>query len=177
MELPPPHRTHPIRGNAHAPGRRRPHAVALTDLALEALDPCTHPSRGGPGGWTILDEPELRLGPDVVTPELAGWTRARLPEVPRAPFLTLAPDWVAVHVTSPHDRAGKLRIYARERVAHVWLVDPILRTLEVLRLDARGWVTLGVHRDDAVVRAEPFEAMDLPLSELWAAVEPPPSVA
>src|SRR4030095_15475265 len=95
---------------------------------------------GGPGGWLILDEPELHLGadPDIPVPDLAGWRRTRMPELPDAAFLSLAPDWVS-EVLSPGtegvDRAEKVPIYAREGVGFIWLIDPGVRTLEVLKLD------------------------------------------
>ncbi|MFH1464803.1 MAG: Uma2 family endonuclease, partial [Pseudomonadota bacterium] len=46
----------------------------------------------GPGGWLILDEPELHLGEDVLVPDLAGWRRERLPRCPDVAAMTLAPD-------------------------------------------------------------------------------------
>jgi Uma2 family endonuclease len=127
----------------------------------------------GPGGWVILDEPELHLGPepDIVAPDLAGWHRDRLPELPDEPYLTLAPDWVC-EVLSPStedvDRAEKMPVYARERVGHVWFVDPSLRTLEVFRLDGSSYRVITTYRGDASVRAEPFDAIELPLAVLWA---------
>ncbi|HEX2570155.1 MAG TPA: Uma2 family endonuclease [Polyangia bacterium] len=82
---------------------------------------------GGPGGWLILDEPELHFGDDVLVPDLGGWRTDRMPDVPDEPFFTLAPDWVC-KVLSPStgvlDRKRKLPIYLREGVGHVWLVDP-----------------------------------------------------
>lgn len=129
--------------------------------------------RGGPGGWVIYDEPELHLGsePDIVVPDLAGWHRERLAELPvDAAWISIAPDWVC-EVLSPStqaiDRAEKMDIYLRERVAHVWLVDPIARTLEVYRHGDGLWHRVVVHRDDASVRVEPFEAMELQLGLLW----------
>jgi Uma2 family endonuclease len=127
----------------------------------------------GPGGRVILDEPELHLGPepDIVAPDLAGWHRDRLPELPDEPYLTLAPDWVC-EVLSPStedvDRAEKMPLYARERVTHVWFVDPSLRTLEVFRLDGSSYRVITTYRGDASVRAEPFDAIELPLAVLWA---------
>jgi Uma2 family endonuclease len=56
--------------------------------------------RGGPGGWRFLAEPELHLADDIVVPDLAGWRRERLPEVPDAAFHTLARDWVC-EIVSP----------------------------------------------------------------------------
>jgi hypothetical protein len=35
-------------------------------------------------------------------------------------------------------------------------VDPLLRTLEVLQLDGPTFRVIGIWRDDAIVRAEPF---------------------
>ena len=149
-----------------------PHAVASSRLG-EELGPPFGRSKGGPGGWVILDEPELHLGADIVVPDLAGWRRARMPVLDDVPYFTLAPDW-ACEVLSPStakaDRADKLPIYAREKVGHVWLVDPRIRTLEVLRREGERWLVLGVWKDDARVREEPFEAFELDLASLWADV-------
>jgi Uma2 family endonuclease len=126
---------------------------------------------GGPGGWQVLDEPELHLGDHVVVPDVAGWRRERLPVIPDDAFTSLAPDWVC-EVLSPSteriDRGRKLRIYAEAGVAHAWLVQPSQRTLEVLRLRDGVWTIVGVWEDAAVVRAEPFDAAELELSRLWA---------
>ena len=90
------------------------------------------------------------------------------------PYFSLAPDW-ACEVTSPStaakDRAKKLPIYAREGVRHVWLVDPLERTLDVLRLQDGHWVIVAVYEGRAGVRAEPFDAIELDLGVLWADVE------
>jgi len=126
--------------------------------------------RNGPGGWWILDEPELHLADDILVPDLAGWRRARVPSIPDAAYMTLAPDWVC-EVISPAtermDRSRKMRIYARESVQHLWLLDPLVRTLEVLRLENARWVLLDTHGDADVVRVEPFEAVEIELTALW----------
>jgi Uma2 family endonuclease len=130
-----------------------------------------HHGRGGPGGWWILDEPELHLGHDVLVPDLAGWRRARLPRLPDAAACSLAPDWLS-EVLSPStaslDRAKKLKIYAREGVHHAWLIDPGARTLEVLRLEGDRWTLLAVHEGRDTARAEPFTEIELELASLWA---------
>ena len=124
----------------------------------------------GPGGWWILDEPELHLGDDIVVPDLAGWRTETLAELPDAAYIERPPDWLA-EVLSPStehiDRADKVPIYAREAVARVWLLDPVVRTLEVFRLDGGSYRVHAVWRDDAVVRADPFAAIALPLAALW----------
>jgi hypothetical protein len=93
-----------IRGALHLhPRPALPHARAASALGGELYGPFDG-KRHGPGGWWILDEPELHLGPDVLVPDLAGWRRERMPAVPNLPWLDLAPDW-ACEVLSP-ERAG-----------------------------------------------------------------------
>jgi Uma2 family endonuclease len=100
-----------------------------------------------------------------------------MPVIPDAPYFTLAPDWVCEVLsasTAKIDKTEKLPIYAEHRVPHVWLVDPILRTLEVLRLQRESgqWSILATYCDDAKVRAQPFDAIELELGILWADVAP-----
>jgi Uma2 family endonuclease len=145
------------------------HAAVTSALGMD-LGSAFQRGRGGPGGWWLLDEPELHLGQDVLVPDLAGWRRSRLPTIPREPFFTLVPDWVC-EVLSPStaalDRIRKKRIYAREAVQHIWLVDPAARTLEVYRLHEGHWLELGSWSGGERVRAEPFEALELELDSLW----------
>jgi Uma2 family endonuclease len=126
--------------------------------------------RGGPGGWWILDEPELHLGRQILVPDLAGWRKERLPVLPREAFFTLAPDWVC-EVLSPStarfDRLKKLSVYAAEGVSHAWIVDPVLETLEVFRLHEGSWLLVLTGGGNDVVRAEPFDAIEIALDGLW----------
>jgi Uma2 family endonuclease len=146
------------------------HTRASSRLGIELGGPFDR-GKGGPGGWIILDEPELHLHGDVLVPDLVGWRRTRMPELPDAPSFELPPDWVC-EVLSPStaavDRAEKMPIYARERVSHAWLVDPIAKTLESFGLEDNRWVVLGTWRDDAEVRVEPFAEVELELAGLWA---------
>jgi len=160
-----------VGGELHASPRPAPrHALAGSAVGGRLVQPYQD-GAGGPGGWWILDEPELHLGRDVLVPDLGGWRRSRLPQLPETAYFPLAPDWIC-EVLSPStaqlDRVKKLAIYARERVAHAWLIDPLARTLEVLRLEEGRWVILGTHAGSEVVRAEPFAETDLSLDALWA---------
>lgn len=128
--------------------------------------------RDGPGGWLILTEPELHLGRDILVPDLAGWRLERMPELPETPYFTVAPDWVC-EVLSPLtealDRIKKRPIYAREGVKFAWLVNPLAQTLEVFELNADGiWMVMGLHQEKELVRARPFDAVELNLALLWA---------
>jgi Uma2 family endonuclease len=119
-----------------------PHALATSSLGHNLSGPFQF-GRDGPGGWWIIDEPELHLGEDILVPDLAGWRRERMPDYPEAAYCTLAPDW-ACEVLSPSTRKldlhGKRPVYAREGVEHLWLVDPADRTLEALELRKGHWV-------------------------------------
>jgi Uma2 family endonuclease len=129
-----------------------------------------HRGRGGPGGWWILDEPELHLGGDVLVPDLGGWRRERMPEQPTTAFYQIAPDWVC-EVLSPStarvDRVLELPIYAREQVSHVWLVDPLTQTLEIFRKSGEHDQLVSVFGGVEPMRAEPFEAVELELAAVW----------
>lgn len=155
-----------------SPRPASPHARACSALGGELFGtfdgPPGDPAR--PGGWWILDEPELHFAAEVVVPDLAGWRRERMPTIPNVAAFTLAPDWVC-EVVSPrterHDRGGKMRIYARAGVAHLWLLDPLARSLETYRLDEQRWVPVGTHTGDGPIRAVPFDAVELTMRRWW----------
>jgi Uma2 family endonuclease len=178
VEAVPPHKiAELVAGVLHAFPRPAPkHARASSDLGVLLGGPFRF-GLGGPGGWWIFDEPELHFPdpaepsePDVVVPDLAGWRRERMPELPETAYFTLAPDWICEVLsksTENFDRDEKMPIYAREGVQHAWLIDPIARSLEVYALGRGRWKAPAVHRGDARVRAEPFDAVELDLAALW----------
>lgn len=128
------------------------------------------PSR--PGGWWLLTEPTVRLSAyQTVRPDLAGWRRERMPGRPAGFPLHLRPDWVCeIHVLGDarrRDTLQKRRIYAEHGVPHYWLLDAERETLTVLRLVGEVFVEVQVAGIDAVVRAEPFESVALPVAALF----------
>ncbi len=160
-----------LNGELHVHPRPAPrHAQAYSGLGGNLWNPFSK-GAGGPGGWWILDEPELHLGADVLVPDLAGWRRERMPALPETAWFELAPDW-ACEILSPStartDRLLKMAIYAREGIPHFWLVDPDARTLEVYALQNDGhWLLLATLADDAEVRQPPFDAIGFSLGDLW----------
>jgi Uma2 family endonuclease len=159
-----------------SPRPARPHANVATNLGILIGGPFKL-GRGGPGGWVILDEPELHLGsrPDKLVPDLAGWRRERLPRAvggDDAPaHYALAPDWaceILSERTRSRDKGQKMRIYAREGVRNLWLVEPLARTLEIFRLVGSEWLLVHSFAGEARVRAEPFEAIELELAFVWS---------
>jgi Uma2 family endonuclease len=129
-----------------------------------------HLGNGGPGGWWILDEPELHLQGDIMVPDLAGWHRERLPQLPDTAWFELVPDWVC-EILSPStardDRVLKMPRYARYGVTHFWLIDPKLQTLEVYAISDGRWSLLATLKDDEKVRLAPFDAIEFSLGDLW----------
>jgi Uma2 family endonuclease len=154
-----------------------PHARFSSVLGME-IGPPYDRGRNGPGGWWILDEPELHLGENVLVPDLAGWRRERMPEIPHDHRFVIEPDW-ACEVMSPSttrvDRGKKARIYAEHDVPWLWLVDPERRTLEVFQLAGDVYSMLHVFTGDDVVRADPFPAVEIDLASIWGPTpeEPP----
>jgi len=124
---------------------------------------------GGPGGWWIFIEVEVRLGSEVVRPDLVGWRGARLVDTDQRPF-DVVPDWtceVIAPSTASRDRVYKRRLYAKHGVAHYWIVDPHARTLEALELNVGTWRDAGTFDDTAIARAAPFEATEVAVGRLF----------
>jgi Uma2 family endonuclease len=154
-----------------------PHARAMSKLTSR-LGSKFDDSDDGPGGWIILIEPELHLGAaqqQVVVPDLAGWRRTTMPELPHAAFFTLVPDWICEGLspaTAKFDRGRKTDIYAEAGVGYVWLVDPHEHTLEVYALTTHlghpRYVKESHFQDDEAVTATPFEALTWQLGALWS---------
>lgn len=149
------------------------HSRVTSRLGVELGGPFDM-GRGGPGGWLILDEPELHLRQDILVPDLAGWRRERMQIEPaaEAPFFTIAPDWVC-EVLSPStarlDRVKKWRSYLREGVSGLWFIDPVARTLEAYRREGEQYQSIGTWEAGERARIAPFDAIELELDVLWGA--------
>ncbi len=154
-----------------SPRPTAPHALATTGIVQDLSD--FHGTPGDPtrrGGWWILFEPEQHFQADVLVPDLAGWRHERMPRVPDVAAFELPPDWLC-EVISPStaqlDRARKMQVYAREGVSHMWIVDPLARTLEIYRLEGDRWTLVRTHGGSDPVRAEPFESCALHPARWW----------
>ncbi len=146
------------------------HSHASSSLGDEIVSPFQK-GKGGPGGWWILDEPEIHLSGDIVVPDLAGWRLDIHPSIKgRKKYHEVAPQWVC-EVLSPStartDRIKKMPIYLREKVDHVWLIDPIMKTLEVFQRNESQWILLNSYVGHELIRAAPFDAAAIDLGSLW----------
>jgi len=126
---------------------------------------------GGPGGWWILTEVEVLLETgDVVRRDVVGWRRETCLERARGFAAKTRPDWVC-EVISPQrandDTVKKLRLYHRVGIPYYWLVDSRDETLSVLRWNESGYITVLRAERGEIVRAEPFEAIELQVGTLF----------
>lgn len=127
--------------------------------------------RGGPGGWWIGTEVEVELeAHEVYLPDVAGWRRERVPERPRGRPIRVRPDWVCEVLSVSNadvDLGPKLFAYHRVGVGHYWIVDPEHETLSVFRHTSEGYVVALSAGRGETVKAEPFEAVEIRVAELF----------
>jgi len=113
---------------------------------------------------------DVRLSDDVaVQPDIIFVCAARA-HIIRENYVDGAPDLV-VEILSPstarHDRATKLRIYAEAGVPHVWFLDPLVKTVELLKLQGKKYVVDSVLAGDQVLKSDLFPGWELPLEKLF----------
>lgn len=127
-----------VEGDLYATPRPGFPVVLATSVLLGMLGAFHHRD---PDGWILLHKVEVHFGDDVLVPDLAGWRRERLPTVPAADYMTLAPDWVCEvlsPITEQLDRGKKLQRYLREGVAHGGSWIRLGGPSKFLRSPARG---------------------------------------
>lgn len=133
--------------------------------------------RGGPGGWWIFPEVDVRLSAhEIVRPDMSGWRRERLHEPWDKRPIDVCPDWVCEVLSvsnTAHDRVTKRHLYARSGVPYYWIIDPVACTLEALQLRDGVWVDAGPYDHTAIVRVPPFEAIELELGRLFGPLPGP----
>lgn len=151
-----------------SPRPASPHAFVAATLPILLRD---H-SFGRSAGWWILPEPELHFGSDVLVPDLAGWRRERMPQVPNVKYFTEAPDWVC-EIESPSnasfDRMKKMPVYQRVGVSHLWLIEPLNRSVESFANEDGRWILVGNFAGAVTARVPPFGEREIDLAPMWLA--------
>ena len=167
----PPHKiAEIINGQLITHPRPSPRHARVSSLLGSELTGPFDLGRGGPGGWLILDEPELHLGDHILVPDLAGWRRENMPKLPDTTFFETPPDWIC-EVLSPattsYDRNEKRQLYADFKVSYLWLVDPDTKILEAFELFEQKWRLLATLVEDDQVAIAPFAEVPFALGTLW----------
>lgn len=151
------------------PGRPHRYVARHAQRALEGLD-----RNVGGTGWWIEVEAEVRLGDCLVVPDLSGWRVERVPEFPYDNPILLTPDWcceVLSPSTARDDRTEKLPLFAAAGIPHVWLVDPVLRAVEVYACAGGRPTLVQTAVDDATVALQPFD-IPIALGAWWLPPQP-----
>jgi Uma2 family endonuclease len=122
-----------------------------------------------PGGWAFFTELHVEYEVhEVYCHDLCGFRRERLPAKPTGWPARIRPDWVCEIVSPGHekrDTVDKLWTLHRAGVPHYWIVDRERRLLNVHAWRRDGYLIRPIHGDE-VVRAEPFEAVELHVAGL-----------
>jgi Uma2 family endonuclease len=146
------------------------HGGAQVRLARHLGPYDRRPGGRWPGGWWFATEVEILFeDTQVLRPDVAGWRREHLLELPAEVPVAVRPDWICEILSQNrrNDLVKKKRVYHRHRVEHYWLVDPVEETLAVLRWHPDGYVEVLVADRDERVRAVPFDSLELRVGVLF----------
>ena len=126
---------------------------------------------GGPGGWWIVTEPGIELpNTPEISPDIAGWRRERMPELPGDEPIRMVPDWVCEilsKTTRRHDLLRKLPYYAKVGAPYAWIVDLEARVVTAYRLESPDWRLIGTYSDETEARIAPFDAIPINIADWW----------
>lgn len=128
-----------------------------------------------PGGWWFGTEIEIEYEThEVYRHDVVGWRRDRVPHRPTGRAVRTRPDWVC-ELLSPsnakRDLVDKFRVLHTNRVPHYWIADPLEQTLIVHRWEPGGYLVVLTAAAGDVVRAEPFDPVELRVSILFGVEE------
>jgi Uma2 family endonuclease len=147
------------------------HARTQVGLAVRLANPFQRRTGGRwPGGWRFLTAIDVQLGSELFRPDISGWRRDLHPELPSGRPLQIRPDWICEILSvsnESRDRVDKLQSYFAASVPHYWLANPVERMLEVYRRTDLGYALLLSAKSGQKIRAEPFDAVELRVDELF----------
>jgi Uma2 family endonuclease len=145
------------------------HGRAQSKVAGRLSDPYDRRAGSGglPGGWWISIEVDLDIAGLGCRPDVLGWRRDRhtaLPTPNQQGVVTVAPDWICEVLSekTAHVDMGEKRVgYHRARVEHYWLLDLFNGTLTVLQWTPAGYLVNLVAGRGNVIRAAPFDTIEI----------------
>lgn len=129
---------------------------------------------GGPGGWLILDKPEIHFDEDVLIPDLAAWSAGRAPRPTEELYTTIIPDWVCeidTACTEGRSFSQRMNAYARAGVRFMWLLDSDLKNIDLLTLNSQSqWALNGAYSismGHRRIRGAPFDSIEIDIATLF----------
>jgi Uma2 family endonuclease len=128
------------------------------------------PGGRSPGGWIFATEVDVYFDDkNTLRPDVVGWRRERLAELPEEVPVRVVPDWTCevLSTNKRNDLVKKKRVYHQARVAHYWVADPVEQTLAVYRWSTEGYLEVLTTERGERVRAEPFEDIELVVGVLF----------
>jgi Uma2 family endonuclease len=172
LAIPESHRRHEVIDGIlvekEAASGRHGGAQARLSRALGPYD--RRPGGRWPGGWWFATEVEIQFeDTQVFRPDIAGWRRERLAELPAEVPITILPDWICeiLSKNKRNDLIKKKRVYHHHQVRHYWIIDPVEETLAVYRWHSDGYVEVAIADRSESIRAEPFDAIELRIGVLF----------
>lgn len=158
-----------IAGELHVMGRP---SFAHQNVQAELNHLMRRGGGGGPTGWLILPEVEIRFpSSELVVPDVSGWRKERIAGFEHENPATVRPDWVCEILsdsTRLKDLGPKRELYARQDIPHLWVIDPQAHILEAFALSTKRWVLLGMWSEaQTVTGLDPFPELTLELARWW----------
>jgi Uma2 family endonuclease len=128
-----------------------------------------------PGGWWFGTEIDVEYEThEIYLHDVVGWRRDRLPERPTGRPVRTRPDWACELLSrsnAKRDLVDKFQVLHANGVPHYWIADPVEQTLIVHRWEPAGYLVVATAAAGDVIRAEPFNAVELAVSALFGLEE------
>ena len=128
-----------------------------------------------PGGWWFGTEIDIEYEThEIYLHDVVGWRRDRMPERPSGRPVRVRPDWACELLSrsnAKRDLVDKFKALHDNGVPYYWIADPLEQTLIVHRWEPAGYLVVLSAAAGDIVRAEPFEAVELRVSALFGIEE------
>ncbi len=128
-----------------------------------------------PGGWWFGTEIEVQYEThEIYLHDVVGWRRDRVPERPSGRPVRTRPDWACELLSRSNvkrDLVDKFQVLHTNGVPYYWIADPLEQTLIVHRWEPAGYLVVLTAASGDVVRAAPFDAVELAVSALFGVEE------
>jgi Uma2 family endonuclease len=124
-----------------------------------------------PGGWWLGSELHVQYEThELFCHDLCGYRTELHPSLPNTWPSMIRPDWVCELLSPGHEKRDlhdKWRVLQNAGVPHYWIVHPEEKVLHGYRWERSGYTCVVTAGPGEVIRAEPFDAVELRTSVLF----------